>query len=133
MTIGELRRGVEMICHPGDLRQATLLEEWLEHVLADHGERVLSHDCDAAQLWRRMRVPNPQPAIDKQIAAIALLHDPTVVARNTDDIANIGVRLMNLYSRSSKQTSYRQPVLWSGQDHYAHTIHLQAFSHRHTS
>jgi predicted nucleic acid-binding protein len=40
-------------------------------------------------------VPNPHNAIDKQIAAIALLHDLTVVTRNTGDFADCGVRLLN--------------------------------------
>jgi toxin FitB len=40
-------------------------------------------------------VPNPYNAIDKQIAAIALLHDLTVVTRNSDDLAGCGVRLLN--------------------------------------
>jgi predicted nucleic acid-binding protein len=40
-------------------------------------------------------VPDPSQAIDKQIAAIALLHDLTVVTRNTDDFAPTGVRLLN--------------------------------------
>jgi predicted nucleic acid-binding protein len=40
-------------------------------------------------------VPNPHKAIDKQIAAIAILHDLTVVTRNVDDFACFGVRLLN--------------------------------------
>lgn len=98
VTIGELRRGVELIRHRGDQRQAALLEQWLEHVLVDHGERVLSLDCDAAQVWGRLRVPNPQHAIDKQIAAIALLHELTVVTRNTADFAGFGVSLLNPFA-----------------------------------
>jgi predicted nucleic acid-binding protein len=35
-------------------------------------------------------VPNPHNAIDKQIAAIALLHDLTVVTRNTGDLPDAG-------------------------------------------
>ena len=97
VTIGELRRGVELIRHRGDQQQAELLEQWLEKVLLDYGDRVLSLDCDAAQLWGRLRVPNPQPGIDKQIAAIALLHGLTVVTRNTGDFADCGVALLNPY------------------------------------
>ena len=52
-------------------------------------------DGDAAQIWGRLRVPHSHNAIDKQIAAIALLHDLTVVTRNTDDFVGCGVRLLN--------------------------------------
>jgi len=95
VTIGELRRGVELIRHRGDQLQAQLLEQWLLEVLETYGDRVLELDSDAAQIWGRLRVPNPHNAIDKQIAAIALLHDLTVVTRNTDDFAGCGVRLLN--------------------------------------
>ncbi len=95
VTIGELRRGVELIRHRGDHPQAQLLEQWLVDVLRTYGDRVLHLDGDAAQLWGRLRVPNPHTAIDKQIAAIALLHDLTVVTRITDDFAGCGVRLLN--------------------------------------
>ena len=93
ITIGELRRGVELIRHRGDQPQALLLEQWLVEVLQAYGDRVLVFDGDAAQIWGRLRVPNPHNAIDKQIAAIALLHNLTVVTRKTDDFAGCGVRL----------------------------------------
>ena len=95
ITIGELRRGVELFRHRGDQPQAKLLEQWLAEVLQSYGDRVLDLDGDAAQIWGRLRVPNPYNAIDKQIAAIALLHDLTVVTRNSDDLAGCGVRLLN--------------------------------------
>ena len=95
ITIGELRRGVELIRHRGDQPQAELLEQWLTEVLQTYGHRVLDLDGEAAQIWGRLRVPNPHNAIDKQIAAIALLHDLTVVTRNVDDFAGCGVRLLN--------------------------------------
>ena len=95
ITIGELRRGVELIRHRGDHLQAQRLEQWLMEVLETYGDRVLDLDGDAAQLWGRLRVPHPHNAIDKQIAAIALLHDLTVVTRNTTDFAGCGVRLLN--------------------------------------
>jgi predicted nucleic acid-binding protein len=100
VTIGELRRGVELIRYRRDPQQAALLEQWLEQVLLDYGDRVLSFDGDAAQVWGRLRVPNPQHTIDKQIAAIALLHDLTVVTRNTADFAGCGVALLNPFSEA---------------------------------
>lgn len=102
VTIGELRRGVELIRHRGDHPQAALLEQWLEEVLQIYGDRVLALDGDAAQIWGRLRVPNPHNAIDKQIAAIALLHDLTVVTRNNDDFASCGVRLLNPFQGGAR-------------------------------
>ncbi|WP_411877301.1 type II toxin-antitoxin system VapC family toxin [Vulcanococcus limneticus] len=100
VSIGELRRGVELIRHRGDHQQAELLERWLDQLLDAYGERVLALDGDGAQLWGRLCVPDPHHAIDKQIAAIALLHDLTVVTRNTADFAGTGVRLLNPFQGS---------------------------------
>ncbi len=93
--MGELRRGVELIRHRGGYPQAQLLEQWLAEVLQTYGDRVLDLDGDAAQIWGRLRAPNPHNVIDKQIAAIALLHNLNVVTRNIDDFACSGVRLLN--------------------------------------
>jgi predicted nucleic acid-binding protein len=98
ITIGELRRGVDLIHHRGDHEQAAVLEAWLAQVLQHYGDRVLALDGDAAQVWGRLRVPHPQNAIDKQIAAIALLHDLTLVTRHCRDFAGTGVRLLNPFS-----------------------------------
>jgi predicted nucleic acid-binding protein len=100
ITIGELRRGIDLIHHRGDQQQAKALEQWLGQVLDDYGDRVLAFDREAAQLWGRLRAPNPAHALDKQIAAIALLHDLTVVTRNTVDFAGTGVRLLNPFHTS---------------------------------
>ena len=94
-TIGELRRGVEAIRHRGDTAQAQRLQAWLDAMLADHAHRVLDFDLDCAQVWGRLMAPNPQHPMDKQIAAIALMHDLTVVTRNTADFRNTGARLLN--------------------------------------
>ena len=45
ITIGELRRGVELIRHRGDQSQAKLLEQWLAEVLQTYGHRVLDYFC----------------------------------------------------------------------------------------
>ena len=64
-------------------------------LLAQYGQNVLSFDAEAAQVWGRLRVPNPEHGLDKQIAAIALVNDLTVVTRNAADFEGTGVRLLN--------------------------------------
>ncbi len=98
ITVGELRRGVELIRHRGDAQQAGLLEAWLHELLDEYGNNILAFDGDAAQVWGRLRVPHPEHELDKQIAAIALINELTVVTRNTTDFAGTGVKLLNPFS-----------------------------------
>ena len=102
ITIGELRRGVDLIRRQGDGAQADALEEWLALLLEAYGDWVLVLDAEAAQLWGRLRVPHPEHALDKQIAAIALLHDLTVVTRNMADFLPTGVPLLNPFQRPAE-------------------------------
>ena len=102
ITIGELRRGVDLIRRRGDGAQADALEHWLAELLEVYGDRVLVLDAEAAQLWGRLRVPHPEQALDKQIAAIALLHDLTVVTRNTADFLPTGVALLNPFHSATE-------------------------------
>lgn len=98
VTVGELRRGVELIRRRGDIRQANQLEAWLKTLLADYREFILEIDEEIAQLWGRLRAPHPEHALDKQIAATALIHDLAVVTRNEKDFAKTGVRVLNPFS-----------------------------------
>ena len=97
-TIGELRRGVENIRGRGDIQQADRLEAWLDVLVSDHALRILDFDLECAQLWGKLMSPNPQHPIDKQIAAIGLIYDLTVVTRNTADFQSSGVRLLNPFT-----------------------------------
>jgi len=95
VSVGELRRGVELIRFRGQRDQAEQLEAWLASVIEQYAENILAFDADAAQVWGRLRVPRPQHELDKQIAAIALVNDLTVVTRNIADFKETGVRLKN--------------------------------------
>ncbi len=98
VTVGELRRGVEWIRHRGDVRQANRLEKWLTAVLADYRDNILDINPDIAQLWGRLRVPHPEHALDKLIAATALIYDLTIVTRNHKDFVKTGVKVLNPFT-----------------------------------
>ncbi|OGA32612.1 MAG: recombinase [Betaproteobacteria bacterium RIFCSPLOWO2_12_FULL_64_23] len=97
-TIGEIRRGLENIRHRGDMPQAKKLEKWLDLVTADYADRILSFDEECAQVWGRLMSPHHEHPIDKQIAAIALIHDMIVVTRNVDDFRGTGARINNPFA-----------------------------------
>jgi predicted nucleic acid-binding protein len=98
VTIGELRTGVERLRHRGDAPQAKRLERWLRQVTTAYADAILPIDMDIAQVWGRLRVPNPENPLDKQIAATALIHDLAVVTRNTAHFAPTGVRIHNPFA-----------------------------------
>ena len=98
ITIGEIRRGIELIRHQEIRRQARRLESWLARPAERVEDHILNFAHDEAQVWGRLRVPHPENAIDKQIAATALTHDLTVVTRNLDHFEGLGVRLLNPFA-----------------------------------
>ena len=84
-----------LVFRPLCIAQAGQLENWLDLVVTDYADRILGFDGECAQLWGCLMSPNQQHPIDKQIAAVALIHDLTVVTRNGDDFRGTGVRLRN--------------------------------------
>ena len=98
ITIGELRQGVENIRHRGDSAQSARLERWLDRLTVDYADAILPFDQEAAQIWGRLRAPHPENPLDKQIAATALIHDLTVVTRNTDHFRPTGVAIVNPFT-----------------------------------
>jgi len=98
ITIGELRQGVENIRHRGDSAQAARLERWLDRLTVDYTDAILPFDQETAQIWGKLRAPHPENPLDKQIAATALIHDLTVVTRNTDHYEPTGVKIVNPFA-----------------------------------
>jgi hypothetical protein len=99
VTVGELRRGVELVRNRGDVRQAQALESWLGMLLSDLGDSILPLDSDVAQVWGRLRVPHPGNPLDKQIAATALVYDLVLVTRNVRHHIGTGAKLLDPFER----------------------------------
>ncbi len=98
ITIGELRRGVEIIRHRGDHDQANLLESWLSEITLEYRDYILSFTELEAQVWGYLRVPHYQNSHNKQIAATALTHNLCVVTRNISHFKGTGVQLLNPFT-----------------------------------
>jgi predicted nucleic acid-binding protein len=63
--------------------------------MTDYSDRILSFDEECAQVWGRLMSPHHEHPVDKQIAAIALIYDLTVVTRNLADFQSTGVNTLN--------------------------------------
>ena len=101
ITVGELRRGVELIRYRGDKLQAEKLEEWLTKIINEYPENILDFTENESQVWGRLRVPHHANALDKQIAATALTSGLILATRNIDDFVGTGVELLNPFENSS--------------------------------
>jgi hypothetical protein len=98
VTVGELRRGVELIKHRNDAPQAERLETWLSSILESYSNNILGIDRDTAQLWGKLRVPHPENALDKFIAATAIIYDLTLVTRNNKHFSGTMIKLHNPFT-----------------------------------
>lgn len=94
LVLGELRRGVESI-RRRDAAAATALDRWIGQLQHLHAARLLPVDAVVAEVWGRINVPDPMPAVDGLLAATAIVHDLVLVTGNTADVTRSGARLLN--------------------------------------
>lgn len=98
LTIGELHKGIEKL---DESRRKEKLHTWVEHDLKERfWKRIIDIDLQTAVVWGKIqgmteRVGKPMPAIDSLIAATGIAHHLTVVSRNTSDMKESGVTLLN--------------------------------------
>lgn len=97
IVLAEIRRGIELMRRT-DPAQAGLLDRWFAEMRSRLGDHVLPVDEAVADQWARLNVPNPLPMADGLLAATALVHDLTLVTRNTKDFARTGTKLLNPFT-----------------------------------
>ena len=95
ITLLEIETGILRL-ERRDPEQAAPLRNWLEvYVMSAFAGRVLSVDGAVARRCARLHVPDRSNECDALIAATALVHDMTVVTRNTRDFAFSGAPVLN--------------------------------------
>lgn len=100
ITIGELRRGIELL---PDGRRKTQLRDWLGRLTATMKGRILSYNIATANVWGQLKAKWDRtglnvPALDGQIAATAHRRGFVVVTRNTGDFEGTGVRVLDPFA-----------------------------------
>jgi len=98
LTVGELHKGIEKL---PELKRKEELHNWVENDLRERfWNRIIGIDLHVIMQWGKIqgiteKVGKPIPAIDSLIAATGIAHHLTVVTRNTTDMKESGVALLN--------------------------------------
>ena len=101
VTVGEIEKGIAK--RGGDAR-AKALDKWLKsEILGSFADRILPVEKAVSMEWGRIcgeaeRVGRKRPAVDALIAATALVHGMKLVTRNVDDMAGMGVPILNPFA-----------------------------------
>ena len=77
LTIGEIRRGIEIARRRRDVDQAEALETWLQTVIQRFSGRILIVDAkeSTADTWGQISAIRTVPVVDSLLAATAIVHD----------------------------------------------------------
>lgn len=89
---------IEAEDRPAYLPQTDCLAAWLHTIVTEYRDCLLSLNEGSAQICGRLRVAHHEHALDKQVAATALIHGLTVAIRNVDDFARTGVPVINPFA-----------------------------------
>ena len=97
MTLAELRKGWALK-RRSDAIGAARLSEWINAVRLQFADRILVIDLASANIFGELSASRTRPIIDTLLAATALAHNLTLVTRNTRDVEDTGVTLLNPWS-----------------------------------
>jgi len=93
VTVGEIQAGIEL-SREQDARKAEEIEQWLNRVCDTF--RILPMDGPAFRCWARLMHRQSDTLYeDAMIAAIAKVHQLTVVTRNLSDFGRFDVPLLD--------------------------------------
>lgn len=100
VTVAEVEQGICKLRRAGSGERADALARWLEALLDDGAERILSLDANvgriAGGLSDRATAIGRHPGFaDVAIAATAVAHDLTIVTRNGRHFAPLGVAFVD--------------------------------------
>lgn len=100
LTVGEMRRGTDAMA-PG--RQRSQLEAVQTLLVTKHAARIFPVDLEVSLRWASLSLANRLVGrnvgvIDELVAATALVHDMTVVTRNTRHFEHSGCKILSPWS-----------------------------------
>lgn len=99
VTISEIQRGIALQ-RSKDAPFAERLQQWLDVLMRDYGDRVLPVTPDIACRWGELTASVGHDGADVIIAATALHHGLSVVTRNERHFSPFSVRVVNPYDNN---------------------------------
>ena len=96
VTISEIQRGVAMQ-RGKDASFAERLQDWLDELMRNYGDRVLPVTPEIACRWGELTARVGHDGADVIIAATALQHGLSVVTRNERHFSPYSVPVLNPY------------------------------------
>ena len=94
LTLGELRKGVAKK-RRDDPEMARQLAGWVDGLELSFADRILGIDAAMARLWGDWSGERSRPVVDTLLASTAVSHGLTFVTRNTRDVRDIPVKLLD--------------------------------------
>lgn len=97
LVLAEIRLGILRL-RSRDPDAAANLVGWLGRLRRAYQRRTFPVDDAVAEVWAHLNAPRPPPVIDSLQAATALVHGLILVTRNTADLADADVAMLNPFT-----------------------------------
>lgn len=111
-SLMEHRKGIEIL-RPRKPEVAAEIEQELNNMISNLGDRILAIDATIADLWGRLLAPHPQKSrtnvcIDAVIAASAL-GKYWIATNNVDDFRGKGLNIINPFRNPPEELPHGAP------------------------